>query len=257
MRLASSFALLALLLPSSIVVTGCRSESAALDAAPPDTTPAPVPWRIVGTSVEERPIECVVLGDGEVTVLLIGGIHGNEEAGTPLLLHLAELVHSCIEPLPWMTNRRIAILPVANPDGLAASTRLNSRHVDLNRNFPSRNFGTARRGGAEPLSEPESRVIHRLIDELRPDRILTFHMPLALVDHDGPAQGLARAMGAVSPLPVRRLGARPGSLGSYAGVDLGIPIVTVELPESARGLELEESWELYGPMILAGIAYER
>lgn len=249
MRLASTLILFALL-------AGCRTVSDSSAEVLPVITPAPVPWTTVGTSVEGRPIEQALLGDGEVTVLLIGGIHGNEEAGTPLLEHLAEVVSSGVEPPPWMANRRVAVLPRSNPDGLAASTRHNARGVDLNRNFPSRNFGTARHGGTEPLSEPESRVIHRLIDELAPARIVVFHMPLELIDYDGPARGLARAMGAVSPLPVRRLGARPGSLGSYAGVDLGIPIVTVELPPSARGLELEESWALYGPLILAAIEYE-
>ena len=245
---------LALLLPAS---TGCRSTDSSADPAPPPVAPVEASWITAGVSVEGRPIDYTILGDGAVTVFLIGGIHGNEEAGTPLLLHLAELIARSAEPPTWMKDRRVVILPESNPDGLAANQRRNARNVDLNRNFPSRNFWTGGGGGTTPLSEPESQVIHQLIEEFEPDRILTFHMPVNVIDFDGPARGLARAMGEVSPLPVKRIGSRAGSLGSYAGLDLGIPIVTVELPASARELELTESWALYGPMILAAIEYER
>ena len=33
-------------------------------------------------------------------------------------------------------------------------------------------------------------------------------------------------------LTLRHLGVFPGSLGNYGGVDLGIPVVTVELPHA-------------------------
>lgn len=254
MRATTGLLLFLLLVPASI---GCRSVDTSTEPGPPPAEPVEVPWVTAGVSIEGRGIEYTILGDGEVTVLLIGGIHGNEEAGTPLLLHLADLLARSAEPPSWMKNRRVVILPESNPDGLAANKRRNARNVDLNRNFPSKNFWTGGGGGTTPLSEPESQVIQQLVLELEPDRILTFHMPVNVIDYDGPARGLARVMGEVSPLPVKRIGSRAGSLGSWAGLDLGIPIVTVELPASARDLELEESWKLYGPMIVAAIEYER
>jgi murein peptide amidase A len=224
---------------------------------PPSHTPvrAEVSWVVGGESVEGRRIEYAVFGSGEDTVLMVAGIHGNEEAGTPLLVHLAELAVQLPTP-SWLEGRRLVILPWANPDGLAVGRRRNARNVDLNRNFPSKNFRAQHSGGTTPLSEPESRLIHQLFEFYEPDRILSFHMPVDVIDYDGPAEGLVRAMGEVSPLPVRRIGSRPGSLGSWAGLDLGLPIVTVELPASARELELEKAWGLYGPMILAAIEYE-
>ncbi len=219
-------------------------------------TDAATPWRTCGQSVEGRPIEYAVFGSGEETVMLIASIHGNEEAGTPLLLRLADLLADPHEAPAWMDDRRVVLVPRVNPDGLAAGRRHNAHGVDLNRNFPSTNFRAGRGHGPAPLSEPESRAIQALVQEYTPDRVITFHMPIALIDYDGPAEGLARAMGAVSPLRVRRIGSRPGSLGSWIGEDLGLPIVTVELPPSARRLAGLEAWEFYGPMIETAIGYE-
>ena len=44
-----------------------------------------LPRRNAGFSVEGRPIPYQVLGHGRDTILIIATIHGNEEAGTPLL----------------------------------------------------------------------------------------------------------------------------------------------------------------------------
>ena len=56
-------------------------------------------------------------------------------------------------------------------------------------------------------------------------------------------------------LPIRKLGARPGSLGSYAGETLGIPIVTFEMLQSDAGLSGERLWRRYGKALLAAIVY--
>jgi protein MpaA len=77
-----------------------------------------------------------------------------------------------------------------------------------------------------------------------------------VLDWDGPAEELVAAMAAVSDLPARRLGSRPGSLGSWVGLDLCIPIVTVELPRAADELDGDELWERYGALLRAAIAFE-
>ena len=56
-------------------------------------------------------------------------------------------------------------------------------------------------------------------------------------------------------LPVRKMGARPGSLGSYAGIELGIPIITLELSRQAIDYDSDELWQLYGDGLVAAITF--
>jgi protein MpaA len=62
-------------------------------------------------------------------------------------------------------------------------------------------------------------------------------------------------MSAYTDLPVKRIGSLPGSLGSYAGITLGKPIVTLELPATASQMDDEELWDRYGDVLLAAIRY--
>ena len=233
-------------LVSIALAAGCRS-------APVGTQDAPLELHVLGHSVEERAIECVRRADEGAPVLFIAGIHGNEAAGVPLVRRLARELEAGPE---WSARRHVLIVPEANPDGLAHGTRSNARGVDLNRNFPAANWGSDRQRGAEPLSEPESRALHDLILAERPACILSFHQPVDVIDYDGPAEELARALAEVGPLAVRRLGGRPGSLGSWAGLDLGIPILTIELPRWADALDGDELWALYGPMLRRAITWQ-
>jgi len=206
----------------------------------------------LGRSVQGRPIACQVFGHGPDTVLIMAGIHGSEPAGGPLVRELAGYL---VRHPELLEGRRIILLPEANPDGLAAGRRFNVRGVDLNRNFPASNFAAVSRHGPRPLSEPESRLLDDLLEQYRPARIVTIHQPLNCIDWDGPAQRLAAAMAADCDLPLRKLGAQPGSLGSYAGDMLGIPIVTVELPGPASRLSPAELWVRYGRMLLAAVLF--
>jgi protein MpaA len=183
----------------------------------------------------------------------VATIHGNEDAGTPLVEKLADHLEVNRELLQ---GKRVILVPVANPDGHAANTRSNARGVDLNRNFEAANRENSRQFGMVGLSEPESRALHGLIVTYRPRWIISIHQPLNCIDYDGPGQRLAQSMGDHCALPVKKLGARPGSLGSYAGVTLGIPIITVELPANASSLGADELWQRYGKMMLTAISYQ-
>lgn len=205
---------------------------------------------MVGESVEGRPIEAALLGTGEEVVLVLGAIHGNEPAGRALS---RQLILALREEPTLLAGRRVVVVPVANPDGLAAGTRANVNGVDLNRNFPARNRVNSGQYGLEALSEPEARAIYRLIDTQRPVRVISIHQPLDCVDWDGPAEELARRMSQASGLPMRKLGARPGSLGAYVGETLGVPIVTLELPREAHTLTGTQLWEAYGEAMLEGV----
>ena len=205
-----------------------------------------------GTSVQERPISSVVYGHGPDTILIIGGIHGDEPAGVELCRRLCAYLEEHPDELAGI---RVIVVPAANPDGLAAGRRPNARGVDANRNFDARNRTEGKVHGPAPLSEPESRFIVTLITHYLPARIVSIHQPLTCVDYDGPARRLAEATSKACGLPVRKLGARSGSLGSYAGVDLGIPTITLELPHSASKLTPEALWDLYGEALLVPIRF--
>ncbi len=196
----------------------------------------------IGQSVDGTPIICHRLGSKQPgAALFIASIHGSEGAGTPLLEAYLD---------QWGTHDGappVLVVPIANPDGLATSKRLNRRRVDLNRNFPADNREDKRRYGEEALSEPESLALYELIQREQPRLIVSIHQPVACVDYDGPPETemLAEAMAEACRLPVKKLGSRPGSLGAYFGETLKRPIITFELPPLAS-TDPATLWKRYG-----------
>jgi protein MpaA len=224
---------LALLLPAALELGGC---------ACPCVRGTPT---VFGYSHERRPITGTVHGTGPETHLVFGVIHGNEPLGKPLLERLQK--HLVDRP-DLLEGRKVVVIPVLNPDGLARRSRTNARGVDLNRNFPAGNWTPAPRHGGSPGSEVETRVLLELIRRLRPGRILAVHSPLHCVNFDGPAEELAGEMALAAGYPLREsIGYEtPGSLGSYTGRDLGIPSITLEI---ARGATEDDVWPTLGPAI--------
>jgi murein peptide amidase A len=165
-------------------------------------------------------------------VLLIGGVHGDEPTSTEAIL---SLVAQWVVDLP-VDLPRILVVPALNPDGLLAGTKNSARDVDLNRNWPSRNFTTEHRPGYDPgpeaLSEPESRALAELIERESPAAVVAVHAPFACINPDGPAAAWADKVSAACGWPaVADLGyPTPGSLGSWLGVDRGLPMLTIEFP---------------------------
>lgn len=200
---------------------------------------------VIGTSVEGRPLVCYWFGREGPLWLIKASIHGTEGEGTPLTLRLMDWLEA--HPEAWQ-DRRVVVMPAANPDGLAAGKRFNSRGVDLNRNFPAGNREDKARFGHEALSEPESRALHDFILRIRPEVIVAIHQPLECVDYDGPepARTLAEHLSRTTGLRLEKLGARPGSLGAWFGETLGRPILTLELPRTAIP-DPDRIWGSYGP----------
>ena len=117
------------------------------------------------------------------------------------------------------------LLPAVNPDGLARGAKNSARDVDLNRNFPARNFARppTRPGyfpGPAPLSEPETRLARGPgCPGDQPRGVVAVHAPFACVNYDGPAAAWAEAVAAACGWPARAdIGyPTPGSLGSWLG----------------------------------------
>ncbi|MBN1973963.1 MAG: DUF2817 domain-containing protein [Sedimentisphaerales bacterium] len=234
-------------------ISGCyQSPQAPKLGIAPKKAVAPVPQHFAGISVENRPVMYSVLGYGDDITFIIAGIHGDEPAGPYLANYLADYLNRNPDLL---IGRKVVILPAANPDGLEYEKRFNVNKVDINRNFPSDNRIDSNDFGKSALSEPEAHIIYTLIQQYKPDRIVSIHQPYACIDYDGPAEALANQMASYCDLPVEKVGALPGSLGSYAGVTLGIPIITFEMRENDSNITTQLLWQKYGKSLLAAILY--
>lgn len=169
---------------------------------------------------------CGFINDSPKT-LVIGVIHGDEPQGELLINRYIE----------ENTNPNILFIPCLNPDGRASGTRTNSNGVDINRNFPTKNWVLGEKdnyyGGDSPSSEIETRFIIEVINQYKPTSIITLHTPYKIVNFDGPAQDLAKKISEIINYPVEEsIGyPTPGSFGTWAGVERNIPIITLEMDE--------------------------
>ena len=167
---------------------------------------------LIGRSTGGRSIYAYEVGSpGGKVVLVVGCIDGNEPAGIAI-------VHA-LERLKPATGIDLWLLPVLNPDGLAAGTLGDSHGVDLNRNFP---YGWQYLGGTgtldsgpRALSEPESRAAYRLILRIRPRLSIWFHQHLGVVDDSQGSQTLERRFARLVGLPAEPLTDYPGSVASW------------------------------------------
>ena len=130
------------------------------------------------------PLVAERIGDvGGRRVLVIGVIHGDEDAGSAILDDLRS------EPVP--DGVELWVVDSMNPDGQAAQVRQNANGVDLNRNFPDSWGpigvpGDSEYAGTGPASEPETQAIVNLVDQLRPDITIWYHQDLFVIS---PAKG--------------------------------------------------------------------
>lgn len=195
----------------------------------------PMSQMVIGYSVQKRPIEAFVLGKGAVTVLFLGVFHGDEPQGKEIIL---KLTHYLQNRADLLEQKRIILVPVVNPDGLVQNKRTNAHGVDLNRNFPTKDWQKRAlrpryHPGPHPLSEPETKVVVNLLKKWSPQRIVSLHAPLHCVNYDGPAKELAFKMARLNHYPVRsEIGyPTPGSFGRFCA-ERGIPLITLELAKT-------------------------
>lgn len=184
---------------------------------------------LLGRSVGGRLVVAHELGNpaSPRRVLIVGCIHGDEPAGVAVAHALT------VGPAP--ANADLWVIPVLNPDGVAAQTRGNAHGVDLNRNFPAgwRPLGppgSVDFAGGRPLSEPESRLVAALIRRVRPTVGIWFHQPMAVVDTSQGPKAIERRFARQVGLPERSLTVYPGSATRWENTTVANSAFVVELP---------------------------
>lgn len=200
-----------------------------------------IPWPpdSYGRSVLGIPLE-VWRPHERCRLLIFAGIHGEEPETTYALSRALRQLAARPE--------HAAVVLAVNPDGLTRGTRGNAHGVDLNRNFPSRDWqprAVTHRStledpsdvllspGSHAGSEPETQALLALIAELRPEAVIALHAPLACID-DANGSPLGQWLAQRTGMPfVRDVGyPTPGSFGSW-GMDHGVPVITYEFPLAA------------------------
>jgi hypothetical protein len=216
--------------------------------------PAPA-WRTIGKSVQGRPLRVLRLGNGPRKALWVGGIHGDEREGA---VATAELPAAFLATPGAAQKVTLTILEDANPDGSALGTRANKNGVDLNRNYPAKNYLPGQGRGEQALDQPEAKALHDLVLAVKPDVMIVAHAWRGdtFINFDGPAERLAERFGRASGMRVKpsdRIAPTPGSLGSWVGHTLRWPILTLEY---LRGSDQEQNWRKTQDAILAVILGE-
>jgi len=163
-------------------------------------------------SVQGRPIEAIRIGDPRgVPVLIVGVIHGREEAG----LLVTDVLQTMTPPagVQWW------IVPNMNPDGVALNVRGNANRVDLNRNFPYLWAPLGTRGywqfaGTARASEPETQAMMAFIRRIAPRFGIWYHQDLNVISPSTGLEGrLRRTYARLTGMPMQRI-----TGGTYTGV---------------------------------------
>lgn len=117
----------------------------------------------IGNSVLNRPIHSLTIGNGSKKILVWSQMHGNESTTTKAVFDVLQflasddaIAHSIL------SNCTLCIIPMLNPDGSYAYTRLNANEIDLNRD-------------AQLQSQPESKVLRAVYDDFQPDFCFNLH----------------------------------------------------------------------------------
>ena len=115
--------------------------------------------KYVGASAKGLPIHTLTLGTGPVKVLMWSQMHGNESTSTKGIMDVMYYLKSNLTLLEPFT---IKLIPMLNPDGAAAYTRVNANAVDLNRD-------------AQRQSQPETLALFEVYDAFQPDFCFNLH----------------------------------------------------------------------------------
>lgn len=120
----------------------------------------------IGASVLGKSIYTYTLGVGKIKVLIWTQMHGNESTGTKAMFDLFKFLKNPndFEELATQILEKCTLLflPMLNPDGAEAYTRVNASEIDLNRD-------------AVAISQPESKLLREVLEEFNPKYCFNMH----------------------------------------------------------------------------------
>ena len=96
-------------------------------------------------------------------IYIQGGLHGNEFLASEFVLYLSKQLEKKTGPLAALKNYQFVILPYANPSGTSLASRLNSRKINLNRNFGMFWSESRENFGISAFSETETSQIRDIL----------------------------------------------------------------------------------------------
>ena len=187
-------------------------------------------------SVENRPIFHFDKKSQQISsqkILVFSLIHGDETPAGTVGRYWMEYLEKIDPRNSWR------VVPLLNPDGVLRKTRTNANKVDVNRNFPTKDWeekavtawkkeqasAPRRFPGPSSGSEPETKCALQHIEDFQPNFTVSIHTPLKVLDFDGPKVTFPRS----DYLPWKSLGHFPGSLGRYLWFERQKPVLTMEL----------------------------
>jgi murein peptide amidase A len=240
-------------------------------------------WNHVRNSNLGTPLIWTVFGDEsqplarENVTLVLCGVHGDEITPVKFCWDLMDE----LKKNHTFRDKLVVVAPLVAPDSFLISrpTRTNGRGVDVNRNFPTADWKSdalkrwreqlksdkRKFPGHSAASEQETIFQMNLILRYRPNKVVSVHAPLTLLDYDGPSLKAEEGRGAkvlleqmsskadgykVSNYPIF-----PGSLGNWAGKEKKIPTYTLELPNS-NPKESLKFWNLFKDAVLFAVDHK-
>ncbi len=200
--------------------------------------------KVFGKSVAGKDIRGYVIGrGGSDTIFLFGAIHGDEVGTVDLLEQLVDEIREDNDLVS--RSKQLIVIPDSNPDGYEDRTdKLNANGVNLNLNFGTSDWQT--RGpegtfaGKEAFSEPESRVIKDIVEQYKPNVMISYHSQGAVVSPElmSGSIELAKWYAEKSGYQFYTYWDYPGTSTKWFEQTTGKPAITVELKT-----DLDSDWE--------------
>lgn len=117
----------------------------------------------IGKSVLKKPVYGLKIGNGDKKILMWSQMHGNESTTTKAIFDLLNTLISNNTLITHILEAcTIYIIPILNPDGADAYTRVNANTVDLNRD-------------AQDLTQPESKILKSVFETFKPNFCYNLH----------------------------------------------------------------------------------